>query len=50
MDRSVKRALASLSVERKPSVEVLLVTLLIEKESVMISRSLTHMPIEAAKH
>ncbi|XP_062714751.1 uncharacterized protein LOC134291259 [Aedes albopictus] len=49
MVRSVKCALASVSVERKPSEEVL-VTLLVEAESVVNSRPLTYIPIETSDH
>ncbi|XP_062539161.1 uncharacterized protein LOC134207463 [Armigeres subalbatus] len=49
MVRSVKCALASLSVERKPSEEVL-VKLLVEAESMINSRPLTYMPLQTSEH
>ncbi|XP_062541687.1 uncharacterized protein LOC134209692 [Armigeres subalbatus] len=49
MVRSVKCALAALSVERKPNEETL-VTLLVEAESVVNSRPLTYMPLETEEH
>ncbi|XP_062704047.1 uncharacterized protein LOC134286450 [Aedes albopictus] len=49
MVRSVKCALASLSVERKPNEEVL-GTLLVEAESMVNSRPLTYMPLQTSEH